>query len=163
MARPWLLIALAASVLLLAVQRKEQIKTGVQDMLTPRGIRNNNPGNIRHSSAKWQGMAAQQTDANFVQFITPEYGIRALSVLIGNYYTKNKLDTVRKIISRYAPSSENNTEAYAQAVAKAIGVTPDTIINVNTHKVALVEAIIKHENGAQPYSMAQINNGVMLA
>ncbi|MFA7399113.1 MAG: structural protein [Sideroxydans sp.] len=155
----WLLVGLVASLALLGYQRKEDIK----DMLTPRGIRNNNPGNIRHGSARWQGMSPTQTDTNFVQFITPEYGIRALSILIGNYYSKNGLNTVRKIISRYAPSSENNTDAYAQAVSKAIGVTPDTIINVNTHKVALVEAIIKHENGAQPYSMAQLNNGVMMA
>lgn len=155
----WLMVALVASLALLGWQRKEDIK----DMVTPRGIRNNNPGNIRHGSAKWQGMAAQQTDANFVQFVSPEYGIRALSILIGNYYTKNGLNTVRKIISRYAPNTENNTEAYAQAVAKAIGVVPDTIINVNTHKVALVEAIIQHENGKQPYTIAQINNGVTMA
>jgi len=159
----WLLVGLVASLGLLGWQRKEQIKTGVQDMLTPRGIRNNNAGNIRHSASKWQGMAAKQTDPNFVQFIAPEYGIRALSKLLANYYTRDGLNTVRKIISKYAPSNENNTTAYAEAVAKRLRVTPDTIINVNNHMPALIEAIIQHENGVQPYSLAQINNGVMLA
>lgn len=132
-------------------------------MLTPRGIRNNNPGNIRHSASKWQGMAAQQTDPAFVQFIAPEYGIRALAKLLSNYYTRDGLNTVRKIISKYAPSNENDTEAYAQAVAGALGVTPDTVIIVPRHINALVEAIIQHENGQQPYALALINTGTSMA
>lgn len=132
-------------------------------MLTPRGIRNNNPGNIRHSSSKWQGMAVQQTDTNFVQFVAPEYGIRALAKLLGNYYTRDGLNTVRQIISKYAPSSENNTDAYASAVARSLGVTPDVVISVPQHMTALVEAIIRHENGQQPYQIAQIQTGVSMA
>jgi hypothetical protein len=155
----WLLAALAASLAVLAYTRKKEI----MDMLTPRGIRNNNPGNIRHSVNAWQGMSSKQTDPDFVQFIAPEYGIRALAKLLTNYYTRDGLNTVRKIISKYAPSSENNTEAYAQAVSRALGVTPDTIISVPQHLTALVEAIIKHENGQQPYKIAQISTGVSMA
>lgn len=132
-------------------------------MLTPRGIRNNNPGNIRHSASKWQGMAAQQTDPDFVQFISPEYGIRALARLLTIYYQRDGLNTVRKLITKYAPASENNTDAYAQAVARAIGVTPDTIISVPQHITALVEAIIRYENGQQPYQIEQIRTGVAMA
>lgn len=154
----WLWVGLGASVLLLGFQKKEVIK----DMLTPRGIRNNNPGNIRHG-AKWQGMAAQQTDANFVQFISPEYGLRALSKLLDTYFNSYGLNTVRKIIDKYAPSSENNTEAYARAVAAALGVSPDTVINVPQKKAALVAAIVEHENGQQPYTIAQISTGVTMA
>lgn len=131
--------------------------------MTPRGIRNNNPGNIRHSGAKWQGMAAQQTDAAFVQFTTPEYGIRALGKLLDTYASKYGINTVRGLIAKYAPSTENDTDSYAKAVAKAIGVTPDTVITISTHKETLIAAIIAHENGQQPYTLAQINNGVSMA
>jgi len=155
----WLLIALGASIALLGWAKK----TEIIDMLTPRGIRNNNPGNIRHSASQWQGMAAQQTDPAFVQFVAPEYGIRALSKLLNNYATRDGLNTVRQIISKYAPSNENDTDAYSQAVARALGVTPDTVISVPQHITALVEAIIQHENGQQPYQLAQINTGVAMA
>lgn len=155
----WLLIAMGASVALLGFTKRKEIT----DMMTPRGIRNNNPGNIRHSGSQWQGMAAQQTDPAFVQFIAPEYGIRALAKLLTNYHTSDGLNTVRQIISKYAPSSENNTESYAQAVSRALGVTPDTQISVPQHLTALVEAIIRHENGQQPYQLAQINTGVSMA
>jgi hypothetical protein len=155
-------LGLGASVLLFGYMNKETIITGVQDMLIPRGIRNNNPGNIRHGKSKWQGMAAQQTDAAFVQFISPEYGIRALSHILDSYAARG-LNTVRKIINTFAPPIENDTGAYVQAVADALGVTPDTILSVANVKVDLVAAIIRHENGQQPYQIAQISNGVMMA
>ena len=155
----WLLIALGASIALLGWAKK----TEIIDMLTPRGIRNNNPGNIRHSASQWQGMAAQQTDPAFVQFVAPEYGIRALAKLLNNYASRDGLNTVRLLINKYAPSNENNTEAYAQAVARALGVNPDTVISVPQHLNALVEAIIQHENGQQPYQLAQITTGVAMA
>jgi len=155
----WLLIALGASIALLGWAKK----TEIIDMLTPRGIRNNNPGNIRHSASQWQGMAAQQTDPAFVQFVAPEYGIRALAKLLNNYASRDGLNTVRLLINKYAPSNENNTEAYAQAVARALGVNPDTVISVPQHLNALVEAIIQHENGQQPYELAQITTGVAMA
>ena len=133
------------------------------EMIGMRGIGNNNPGNIRHSGSQWQGMAAQQTDAAFVQFDTPEYGIRALSKLLDTYSTKYNLNTVQGIIGRYAPSSENNTTAYASAVARALGVSPDQRIDVQARKADLIAAIIKHENGVQPYALAVIQTGVSLA
>lgn len=158
----WLWVGLAASLVLLGYQKRQPIIDGVKNVFTPRGIRNNNPGNIRHSAAKWQGMAAQQTDGAFVQFIAPEYGIRALSKLLDNYAAQG-LTTVRKIINRYAPPSENVTSAYVAQVAQALGVQPDDYINVSTRKAALVAAIVAHENGQQPYTLAQINTGVSMA
>lgn len=162
MPRAWFWVVLAASVAVLGYQQRQVITEGVQNMLLPRGVRNNNPGNIRHGSSRWQGMSAEQTDSNFVQFVSPEYGIRALSILLTNYY-KGGLDTVRKIISKYAPSSENNTAAYANAVAKALGVSPDAVINLEAHRAALIAAIVQHENGQQPYTVAQINTGARMA
>lgn len=166
------LIGIAAGALALLIARRSGFDIGsiasgaadyVMEAIGMRGIRNNNPGNIRHSGARWQGMSAQQTDPAFVQFEAPEYGIRALSKLLDTYATKYNLNTVRNIIARYAPSSENNTAAYASAVAGALGVSPDAVIDVQARKAELVQAIIKHENGAQPYSLAQINTGVTMA
>jgi len=128
-----------------------------------RGIRNNNPGNIRHSGNRWQGMSAQQTDAAFVQFISPEYGIRALSKLLDTYSQTYGLNTVRGIIHKYAPPVENNSGAYVEAVSSALGVLPDTKIDVQARKADLVQAIIKHENGIQPYVLAVIDTGVTMA
>lgn len=128
-----------------------------------RGIRNNNPGNIRHSTARWQGMSPEQTDSAFVQFISAEYGIRALSKLLDTYANSYGLRTVRGIIGRYAPVTENNTSAYVNAVANALGVAPDQVIDVAAQKQPLIQAIIKHENGIQPYSLATIAAGASMA
>lgn len=139
---------------------------------SPRGIRNSNPGNIRHSSGtRWQGMSANQNDAAFVQFTGPQWGIRAIARTLITYQDKHGLRTVRLIISRWAPPSENNTESYIRQVASRVGVSPDARIDVydyGTMKV-LVEAIIRHENGSGPltegnwYGDSLINEGLHLA
>ena len=128
-----------------------------------RGIRNKNPGNIRRSGITWQGQAATQTDQDFVQFISPEYGIRALSRVLDSYSQRHGLNTVGGIIARYAPSTENNTAAYASAVASVLGVGVNDAIDVQARKSDLVRAIIKHENGIQPYSLATIEGGILAA
>jgi len=130
-------------------------------MYKPRGIRNNNPGNIRLGDP-WQGMSQMQNDKSFVQFDNPLYGIRALNKVLKTYYTRYGLNTVRGIILRWAPPNENDTDAYVQTVASALGVDADQTINVNEYAPALSAAIIKHENGQQPYDVALINQGVAL-
>jgi hypothetical protein len=129
-----------------------------------RGERNNNPGNIRLSSVKWQGEISGQ-DTAFATFATPEDGIRALAKLLRNYQTKNGLNTVRGIINRYAPPVENNTSAYVAAVAAAVGVAPDDQIDTGnpTTLNALVNAIIRHENGRNVYAASTVAAGVALA
>lgn len=131
----------------------------------PRGIRNNNPGNIdRRPGVVWQGMSADQsTDPRFVVFEAPEWGIRAIAKILLNYQRQHKLTTVRQMIGRWAPPNENDTNAYAVAVARALGVAPDDKISLASDRgklVALVAAIIRHENGMQPYSLAVIAEGV---
>lgn len=91
-----------------------------------RGVRNFNPGNIRLSKSRWLGMRSEQTDGSFVQFINMRHGIRALLLLLRNYYVAYNLVTIRQIISRYAPSNENHTDKYIDYVAKAVGVSSDT-------------------------------------
>lgn len=134
------------------------------DTTLPRGIRNNNPGNIRKSADNWQGLSPEQTDSAFFQFKTPLYGIRALAVVLRNYRDKHGLHTVRGIINRWAPPVENNTSSYVNAVASAMGVSPDAPLAWNWDMLRkLVAAIIKHENGQQPYSMELIDRALTAA
>lgn len=88
-----------------------------------RGLRNNNPLNIRHSKDQWQGRREKQTDKSFVQFKSRVYGYRAAFVLLRNYITKGK-DTIGKIIAKWAPSSDgNNTQSYINYVSSTTGIS----------------------------------------
>ena len=94
--------------------------------MEPRGIRNNNPLNIRRSGDKWQGLKAQQEDREFFQFSEMKWGWRAAFVILcKTYYGKYKLKTIRALITRWAPPKENNTEAYIRRVTDRIGIGPD--------------------------------------
>ena len=128
-----------------------------------RGERNNNPGNIRHGS-KWQGLSAQQTDKDFCQFVSPEYGIRAIYKLLQTYQKKYELNTVESIIDRYAPPNENNTTGYINRAAKDIGVSVNESINVSSKPVAiaLATAIVGVELGYQPYSQKVFEDAWLL-
>lgn len=136
---------------------------GTGAYLMSRGIRNNNPGNIRHGSSQWQGMSLQQLDNEYVTFDDPIYGIRAMAKLLKNYQSRYNLNTVAEIIGRYAPPSENITGAYVTAVSKKLGVSPDQEIDVANALPQLIPAIIHHENGQQPYTVEQISKGIALA
>ena len=137
-----------------------------------RGIRNNNAGNLRITSDKWQGLSEEQTDKEFFQFVEPVYGIRAMSRVLINYEKKYGIKTLRGIISRYAPSSENNTDSYIDAVAKDLSfdssneffdIGPDDNFSAELNIIPLVKAIIKHENGFNPYDDELILQGVGMA
>lgn len=138
---------------------------------TPRGIRNYNPGNIERNATRWQGMATDQSaDARFVVFSHPVWGIRALARTLITYQDKHGLRTVRGIIERWAPPFENPTSAYAASVAGRIGVALEQRIDVYDHPtmLALVRAIIHHENGYGPlqgewYGEALLYDGLALA
>lgn len=145
-------------------------------MSTPRGIRNNNPGNIDYNPRnQWQGQLKPdpEIEARFARFDTAENGIRALGKLLINYRGKDGMpgvggpgiDTIVETINRWAPSIENNTSAYVQAVARAVGVAPDQVINIRDLRIlrAVVVEIIRHENGGNPYSAAVIDEGVRRA
>jgi len=155
-------------------------------IIKPRGIRNNNPGNIEWGSP-WQGLlpAAQRTDKRFAQYIKPEFGIRALAVVLITYHDKrkardgSKIDSVREIIERWAPPFENNTGAYAAQVAAVLKVSPDSeTLDLHDYYTlrGIVEGIIRHENGDPVrfgltphrtvnlwYSEQQIKDGLMMA
>jgi hypothetical protein len=139
----------------------------------PRGIRNNNPGNIRHSGAHWHGQAHHQPDANFVTFTSPEYGIRAIARILMNYQTHYNLNTIEQLIHRWAPPNENLTDPYVRAVSRAAGVRPSETIDLRNNPDLfrrVVTAIIVHENGAPTayglavwYDQTVIDRGIRMA
>ncbi|MEW5560605.1 hypothetical protein AB1287_10200 [Enterobacter asburiae] len=129
-----------------------------------RGIRNNNPGNLEASASNpWVGQSG--SDGRFAKFETPEHGIRALGRNLLSYQRQG-IDTVNDIINRWAPPQDNNdTASYISAVCAQLGVQPDQQIDASNPDTlnALCAAIIKHENGSQPYSKDQISSGVSAA
>ena len=136
-----------------------------------RGIRNNNPGNIRVGDP-WQGIMprskmtpAQSMEKEFVVFESPKWGIRALARVLIMYQDKHNLSTIRQIIGRWAPTVENDTDAYVMAVARSMKVEPDAHLSMHSFEQVkpLVKAIIKHENGVQPYDDDMIDAGLILA
>ena len=91
-----------------------------------RGLRNNNPLNIRRSTDRWDGAAETQTDKDFVQFQSMAYGYRAAWRILNTYYKKlkerKKHFTVENIIHRWAPPSENDTISYIRTVLTLSGI-----------------------------------------
>src|SRR5262245_58187606 len=102
--------------------------------MTPtRGERNNNPGNLREvDGVHWVGERATDDDPAFEEFNTPEDGIRALAKTLLSYQRKHGLRTVTGIITRWAPSNENNTIAYIDAVARSMGVLSSADIDLES-------------------------------
>ena len=106
-------------------------------MSIPRGSRNNNPLNIRRSKDKWKGMRAVQSDAQFCQFESLEWGWRAAFwLLTRTYYHKYRLFTIRAIVTKWAPAIENNTKAYIANVSRLTGIGPDEPIGIPSERPA---------------------------
>ena len=132
-------------------------------MTQTRGERNNNPGNIRTGSS-WQGLSTERTDPDFCVFTDAKYGIRALAKVLLLYGQKG-FDTVHTIVSRWAPSNENNTRAYISAVAATMKVDPDVHLDVRDYSqlYPLVDAIIRHENGRNIYPRPVMDAALAMA
>lgn len=115
----------------------------------PRGLRNNNPGNIRKNSDLFQGEVRPSPDREFKRFATMAYGYRAMFRILDNYVRRYRLDTVRKIISRWAPESENDTKAYISTVCRLSGLTEESRVDPDNMEVmcGIVSAMSRVENG----------------
>ena len=120
----------------------------------PRGIRNNNPGNIEDGSFARSIPGYKGTDGRFAVYDSPEAGNAAHATLLGSYGRRG-LNTVDGVVGRWAPSSENNTGAYARFVAQRLGVDPTAPLDMNDPKVlsSMAAAMAEHENG-QPVTMS---------
>lgn len=100
-----------------------------------RGIRNNNPFNIRKSSSRWLGKI-KGSDNEFETFDSLEHGYRAGLILLANYYTKYKLHSYGAILRRFAPVKENNLKNYCKWIQQYTDIYPDAYIEL---KVLLYE------------------------
>ena len=113
----------------------------------PRGLRNNNPGNIRHSPVRWKGEVIGN-DPDFKSFESLAYGYRAVIRLLKTYYYKYKLTTIRGIINRYAPPVENDTDSYIRVVTDQTGYLADEELPFDKEHICnVVAAISRVENG----------------
>ena len=141
-------------------------------MTLPRGIRTCNPFNLRwHASIKWQGLAGRDEHGMCVFQGDPNseppdafWGLRAGFKDLRTGFIRDGEDTIDEIIAEFAPPSENDTESYIRSVVaatdwdrhKQIALTVDNL-------VLLGRAIIRHENGVQPYTVEQIKSAAFAA
>ena len=128
-----------------------------------RGIRNNNPGNIRNSENNdWQGEVAKgsKKDDAFEEFKTMPHGVRAMMKLLLKYQRSYNLHTVKELIERWAPRNENNTSAYVRMVCKEMQMPECCGLDLTDKGTmcALVDAMCYVENGTH-IDMADIEAG----
>lgn len=129
----------------------------------PRGIRNNNPLNIRIGNT-WLGEVPNPTDSEFEQFVSPVYGLRAAFCILRRYIRRYGRNTVRKIVHSWAPSSENNCDAYIKIVCQQSKLEPDeTLLYEDAERMwKLVQGMALAEVG-QRLDMDIIMKGYQLA
>lgn len=129
-----------------------------------RGERNRNPGNLRDAGIPWQGLIGRD-DKGFCIFDLVSNGIRALAKDLLHDFRKENKRTVYALISEFAPPIENDTNAYMDAVAKAMNVGVHDVIDLEKQSVliSMSKAIIKHENGGVIYSDELIAESVRKA
>ncbi len=161
------LIAAGVGLILLLLPRKSAAAGLSKDCNKPRGIRNNNPGNIRVSGSAWKGKipyelnqdydcTANRVVKSFEQFETYEYGVRAIIVLVTNYINRDGLNTIAAIINKWAPSNENNTSAYANRLSLLSGIPINQQVTATKETLRkLVKGIGEIENGLACISNAQ--------
>lgn len=133
--------------------------------MLPRGIRNNNPGNLKDFGIDWKGLVpdSKQFDPVMCVFTAPHWGIRAMGRDLTTDYNRDGQRTIAALLTEYAPGSENNTAAYIKSVSDYTGISPTAVLDLASDLPVLVAAIIKHENGQQPYSMAYIVESLAVA
>ena len=129
--------------------------------MTPRGLRNNNPLNIRHNADVFQG-EIKGNDKSFKTFSTMPYGYRAAFVTLATYLSRG-YNTIEKIILRWAPPNENDTQAYIRTVVKYSGVAADEVLTAASGDkyILIVSAMSFVENGVNA-DILQIKAGFAL-
>lgn len=129
-------------------------------MAKSRGYRNNNPGNIRINGDKFQGEVIPSQDKEFKQFESMSYGYRAIFKILRNYQINYKLNTIRLMISRWAPKNENDTANYISFVSERSGIPADDPIRTDNREmmIRIVAAMSKVENG-QEADMCDVIDG----
>lgn len=131
-----------------------------------RGLRNNNPGNILDDGTAWEGLDTPRNDGAYLRFVSPAYGLRAMGKTLENYVLLDDIPpTVADIITRYAPPASNPTANYIAFVSGVMGVDPQQPLSITPSGdlPALMAAMIRDEEGINPYSTADIISALQLA
>ena len=117
----------------------------------PRGLRNRIPGNIRRSAVRYKG-ETESDDAAFKTFASTAWGYRAMFVLLHTYRVRHRIATLRGMIARWAPPSENDTGAYLRTVVRRSGVDPAAEIDTRDGPTMtrIAAAMARVENGVEP-------------
>lgn len=116
-----------------------------------RAERNHNPGNIRRCGVRYRGERRPSCDPAFKEFESDEWGYRAMFVLLESYRRRYAIDTLRAIVTRWAPPLENDTEAYIRFVAKRAEIDPDAVLRPRDIRLrAIAEAMSRFERGHEP-------------
>jgi len=149
---PWLLVAAAVIASRMSTRTDDQSPDEKPTLPNTtsgvRGIRNNNPGNIRKGRKRiWEGEIYPGTDSSFSQFSTMAYGVRALLIDLTNKH-KSGLRNVQSIIFKYAPPFENYSARYAKFVADAMGIPVTQNFKMNeVNLIKFAKAVARFENG----------------
>lgn len=124
--------------------------------------RNNNPGNLRPDGSQWQGMTGES--GGFVTFDTPENGMRAARINLGNQAKLHGIDNLNDLFAKWAPASDSNDPvAYAKSVSQMTGIDPNAKIDLTDPAIQdkILPAIAKVEGGGTPSPQAQRPAGGM--
>ena len=131
-------------------------------MTLSRGLRNNNPGNIRTSSDEFEGEVRPSQDRSFKQFSSMPYGYRAMFVIMAAYLAKG-YDTIEKIIGRWAPSSENPTGSYISIVCRLSGIPQNKLLtNTSGSDYIKIVAAMSYIENTTPAVMSDVEAGFNL-
>ena len=131
-------------------------------MLT-RGMRNNNPLNIRRTSDPFIGLRPEQLDPEFFQFVDPVYGYRAAARILRNYRNRYGLDTLEKIIARWSPPTENKTKEITERIAQRMRLSAKAPFDLEPRLPELMSLMTLEENGRQPYPAELLVRAVNMA
>jgi hypothetical protein len=155
-------IALGVAALAFVASRTERgrvaaadVVGGIVNALTPRGIRNNNPGNIEwiaDERRRWRGMV--RADGRYGVFDTAANGVRAIGGEIRANFRRGE-NTLQQILTEWAPPTENDTESYIRHAERELGVDRRAPLRASQIP-ALAAVIIEHENGVQPYKFDDV-------
>lgn len=148
---------------LLFTKRGKQVIVQTQNFIMAkmtRGVRNNNPGNIRiNPNNKWLGKVTPSRDKAFETFSEYRYGVRAMIKLIQSDIRSGK-NTITKLVKEYAPPNENDTNAYVNSVASKSGFTAHQPLIANKETIRkIVTAMSHHENGFEAINDKQFEDG----
>lgn len=125
-----------------------------------RGLRNNNPGNIRRSKTHYKGEVRPSRDSEFKEFSSVAYGYRAMFTLLHSYSRRYGLNTIGLMLHRYAPPTENLTDGYIRFVAGRTGIAADSVVDTlnESDMIAIVAAMSEMENGI-PAILSDVEQG----